>query len=278
MRGLGVGVFLLAASLAGAGPTRHVQETLGGSLNVIGIQNNFEVYWRWGLSRSENPLLKDAHFSFGFNDSFSPAYNRIAAWVELSPLSILDLRAGIEPALYFGTYNALQDFSSYDDLFDEDTRRDTNSRAKAGFGGRVYLAPTFKIRFGRVVFASSAEFEWWKAGNDGPYFYENTRDLLMKSDGDGVMQTSTVLLYEIPRGEGKLLVGPIHNITDVHDSPQNKIERLGVLGVYEIAPRRWGVGQPTVIFHLARYLEDRYKKDELTAVLAVRFQLGAKPH
>lgn len=271
MRFYGPGIFLLAASLAGAAPTRTLQETFGGSLNVIGVQNNVELSWRWGLSRSENPLLKDAHFSVGFTDSFSPAYNRVAAWIELSPLSILDLRAGIEPALYFGTFSALQDFGSYDDLYDEDTRRATNGRAKAGFGGRVYLAPTFKFRLGRVILASTAEFEWWKAGSDGPYFYESTRDLLLKADGDSMMQTSSVLLYEIARGEGKLLVGPIHNLTEAYDAPQNRIQRLGLLGVYELAPRRYGVRQPTVILHVARYLDDRYKKDELTAVLALRF-------
>jgi len=274
MRGLGVCLFLLAANLAAAAPTRHLQETLGGSVNTLGIQNNLELSWRWGLSHSQNPLLKDAHFTVGFNDSLSPAYNRLSAYVELSPLSILDLRAGIEPAVYFGTFSALQDFTGYDDLFDEDTRRETNGRAKAGLGGRVYLAPTFKIRFGRVILATSAEFEWWKAGNDGPYFYESTRDLLMKAEGDSMVQTSSVVLYEIPRGEGKVLIGPIHNLFDVYDAPQNRIHRLGLLGVYEVAPRRWGVGQPTAILQVQRYLEDRFKQDELMAILAVRFQLG----
>jgi hypothetical protein len=264
----------LAVGQHAAAQTRELRETFGGSVNTPGVQNNLELAWTWKLSDSTNPLLSDAHVAVGLHDSLSPAYNRLGAWVEYSPLSILDLRAGIEPAVYFGTFSSLTDYQSYDGVFDTDTRkaRDRAGEKAFGTGGRVYLGPTLKLKFGRVIAASGAEFEWWRASNDGPYFYEPTRDLLLKSDGDSMVQGQSLLLLEFPRASGgKILAGPIHNYRHVYGVPQNRIQTLGLLGVYELAAERFGVKKPTVLLQVSRYLEDRWKEDELTATLAVRF-------
>ena len=268
------GIFCLFALENAAAQTRELRETFGGSVNTVGVQNNLDLSWTWKLSKSKSPLLEDAHVAVGLTDSLSPAYNRLGAWVEVSPLSILDLRAGIEPAVYFGTFSALVDYASYDDVFDVDTRkaRDKAGDKSFGTGGRVYLSPTLKLKFGRVIAVSSADFEWWRASNDGPYFYEPTRDLLLKTDGDSMVQGQNLLLVEFPRGSGgKILAGPVHAYRHVYGVPQNRVQTLGLLGVYELAERRFGVKKPTVILQVSRYLEDRWKEDELTAQLAVRF-------
>jgi hypothetical protein len=264
----------LAAVPPAAAQTRELRETFGGSVNTPGVQNNLELAWTWKLSDSTSPLLSDAHFAVGLADSLSPAYNRLGAWVELSPLSILDLRAGIEPAVYFGTFSSLTDYASYDGVFDTDTRkaRDEAGDKSFGTGGRAYVGPTLKLKFGQVIVVSGAEFEWWRASNDGPYFYEPTRDLLLKSEGDSMVQGQNLLLLEFPRPSGgKILAGPIHNYRHVYGVPQNRVQTLGLLGVYELAEQRFGVKKPTVILQVSRYLEDRWKEDELTATLAVRF-------
>ena len=268
------GLFCLLSVLDAGAQTRELRETLGASVNTIGVQNNLDLSWTWKLSSSQSPLLSDAHVAVGLTDSLSPAYNRLGGWVELSPLSILDLRAGLEPAVYFGTFSSLVDYASYDDVFDVDTRkaRDKAGDKSFGTGGRAYLAPTLKLKVGRMVAVASAEFEWWRASNDGPYFYEPTRDLLLKTDGDSMVQGQNVLLVEFPRGSGgKILAGPVHGYRHVYDAPQNRVQTLGLLGVYELADRRCGVKKPTVIVQVSRYLEDRFKEGELTAILAVRF-------
>lgn len=263
---------LLPTLDAGAG-TPELRETFGGSVNTLGVQNNLELVWT-RKSTSTNPLLSDAHVSVGLSDSLSPAYNRVGGWVEVSPLSILDLRAGIEPAVYFGTFSSLTDYASYDDAFDTDTRKakDRAGDKSFGTGGRAYLSPTLKLKLGRVIAVSGADFEWWRASNDGPYFYEPTRDLLLESAGDSMVQGSSLILFEFRRPSGgKLLVGPIHGFRHVYDVPQNRIQTLGVLSVYELAERRFGVRKPTLILNVSRYIEHRWMEDELTATVAVRF-------
>src|SRR5688572_16924157 len=86
------------------GPQRRLANTLGTSVNPIGLQDEIVLGWTWGLSRSRNPFLSDAHVAVGVSNNFSPAYDRLELWAEVSPLSVLDLRAGLEPVFYFGTF------------------------------------------------------------------------------------------------------------------------------------------------------------------------------
>ena len=265
----------LAGSAAGAETARlEVRNTFGAMVNVIGFEDILDVTWTWDLSRSENPLVKDAHLSLGATNTFSPAYDRVGLWAEVSPLSIVDLRAGFEPTVYFGLFNSLQDFPSYGSVFDEKTRKDTNDASYFGLARRVYLAPTLKMKVGRVIGFASAELEWWKAEGDGPYFYEPARDTLLASDGDRVLRTSSALLYELRGGEGRqVLLGPMHQMMNVEGARANRVQRIGVLGVYELRSRPLGLARPALIGQLAYYLDDRFKKNEPWALVAIRFNL-----
>jgi hypothetical protein len=269
---------MVTATAAQAAPARvEMRNTLGAMANVIGFENITDASLTWGLSHSENPLVKDAHLSLGATNTLSPAYDRVALWAEVSPLSILDVRVGFEPSLYFGLFNSLQDFRSYDAVYDEQTRKDTNDASYLGMARRAYIAPTFKIKLGRVVAFSGAEIEWWKAGGDGPYFYEPARDTLLDTEGDRVLRSSSGLLYELRQGEGRqLLLGPFHQIMNVEGARANRVQRVGVLGLYDLGGHPLGLRKPSLIGQLAYYLDDRFKKHEPWALVALRFQLG--PH
>src|SRR5687767_5385925 len=92
-------MLLAATTVAQAAPPRvEMRNTFGAMVNVVGFENITDASLTWGLSRSENPLIKDAHFSLGATNTLSPAYERVALWAEISPLSILDLRVGFEPS------------------------------------------------------------------------------------------------------------------------------------------------------------------------------------
>lgn len=264
-----------APGLAAEPAKRELRNTFGVMVNVVGIEDSLDLSWRWRLSASKNPLVSDAHFSAGVTNTLSPAYDRIGVWLELSPLSIVDLRVGIEPTFYFGLFNSLQDFPGYDAAFDEKTRKDTNHASYAGFGGRAYFAPTLKLQLGHLIGTSSAEVEWWKAAGDGPYFYEPARDVLIESAGNRVLRTTSALLLEVPGSGGKrLLIGPMHQLVEVSRARRNRVQRVGLLGVWELGARRAGVGQPALIAQVAYYLDDRFKRHQLWALAAVRFTIG----
>jgi hypothetical protein len=103
-------------------PQRELRGQLGVSVNNPGLQNTVEMTWTWPLSSSRNPLLSGAHVAARVVHAITPALTRLGGWVEYSPLSILDLRAGIDPSASFGTFNTLMSFDAYTDPFDKDAR------------------------------------------------------------------------------------------------------------------------------------------------------------
>jgi hypothetical protein len=253
--------------------TRKLQTSLGASMNPLGVQNAWELSWSRPLSGSSHPLLADAHVSLGLSSRLTPAYGRAGAWVEVAPLSILEVRVGAEPVGYFGTFHSLQPFDSYDDAFDEDARK-ARPGAEAGLAARVYVAPALKAKAGRLLFRSRAELEWWKASAPGPFFYEPFRDTLLRSSGDGLIATETLLLWSMwDDGQKKLLLGPVHDLTLVPDARQNRRQDVGLMGVWGLGPHKLGLQDPVVYVKLVRYIEEPNRDGQLGAQVAVGFAL-----
>lgn len=257
---------------SGTGVRREVTGQLGASINNAGLQNTLGVSWTRGLFSSDHPLLKDAHMAVGITNAVTPAQARLGGWVEFSPASILDLRAGFEPTAYFGTFNSLQSFDSYADPFDKDAR-DLRGAARAGTGMRTYVGGTLKLKAGPFVAATSSDLEAWRSSASGPMFYEPTRDTLLKSGGDALMNSTSVLMYQRQLGSGTASAGIIHNLTDVFDAPAgNRIQKLGVIGVREFSGRRFHLPNARFTAVVSKYLEDPSKKGQWTAAMAIGFR------
>ena len=268
-------VVLVSRPALADGPLRRLENTLATSANPIGLHDEFLLSWTWGLSESKNPLLSDAHVSLGVLNTLSPAYERLELWAEVSPLSVLDLRVGLEPVFYFGTFGHLVGFPSYDADFGKDAREAIKDQAVSRTGYRYLLSPTFKIKLGRILARSSATFEWWRVDGPGAFFYEPLRDTVLNSDGDAVMSLTSQLFYELRGGPGKtLLAGLFHDRMDVYDAPQNLRQRLGPIAVWTLGERRFGVREPTVIGCVFSYLDDPSKDGDLGGFLAFSFTLG----
>ena len=264
---------------AGAeGPRRELANTFGTAFNPIGLQDQLGLSWRWPLSASRNPLLSDAHLSVGVANNFSPSYDRLELWVEVSPLSVLDLKGGVEPVYYFGTFGHLASFPSYDADFGKDAREAVKDQAVSRTGIRYYLAPTIKMKVGRIIGRSEAAFEWWRVDGPGAFFYEPMRDTLLDSDGDAMMTLSSQLLHEFPRTAGgrHVLAGVFHDMNHVYDAPSNRRQRLGPIVLWTLADRRFGLRKPTVIGSVFSYVQDPSKDGEIGGFLAVRFVMGGK--
>jgi hypothetical protein len=268
-------VLSLAAAPAGAAPPeRRVAGILGASVNILGLQHSLEAAWIWKTSGSPHPLLRDAHFGLGVTSDLSPAFVRASGFAEWAPVSVLVVRAGVEPVYYFGILGSLIGFPNQDAVFDEDARRALRPQAVSELGARFYLAPTLQARLGRVAFSSAFEFERWDVDGPDAYFYEPRRDTLLSSSGDSLWRASTVLMLESEGGGRALSVGLHHELMRVHDAPGNDMQRLGPLVIWSLGERRFGLRHPALLANVYYYLEDPYKRHEPGATLAVRFSLG----
>ncbi len=266
--------FAAAADGVPAASRRHreISEQLAASVNNLGLQNSLDLSWYWPLSESRNPLLSKAHLAWGVSQALTPSYARLGVWAEISPLSIVDVRVGVEPAQYFGTFNSLMSFDSYRDPFDSKTRS-SRGGASAGAAGRVHVSPTLKLKAGPLVAVAGVDFEWWRSNAAGPLFYEPARDTLLRTNGDGLLSTSGVLLHEHDLGlGGSFSAGVIHQLTYVHKAPANRIQRLGAIVVRQFGERRLGLKHPRLIATLTYYLDDPSKRHELGAAVALAFK------
>jgi hypothetical protein len=263
-----------AETLGSPGFARELRGSLGLSSNPLGLQQNLDLSWSRPLSASGSALRRDAHLSFGLSGRLTPAYARAGAWAELAPLSVLEVRAGVEPVGHFGTFHSLLPYSGYDDAFSDEARR-ARDGAQAGIAARAYVAPAVKARAGRLLIRGRAELERWTAHAPGPFFYEPSRDTLLKSSGDTLAATETVVLWSFrDDGSRRLLAGPIHELTVVPNAPENRRQDVGLVAVCGLGERRFGLPGPVVFAKLVRYLEDPNRQGGLGAQLAVAFAVG----
>jgi hypothetical protein len=263
---LAVPPIVAAQEHASSRATSVSEESIGASFNQLGLQHVLGVRWTRPLFRSASPLLADAHVSGGLAHTLTPSYMRVGAWVEAAPLSILGLRVGLEPGAYFGTFGSLAARSGYDDR----SLSWPGSAGGPGSGGRVYLAPTVKMRLADFALASTGALEWWWSSAPGPFYYEPSRDTLLRSAGDRLLTVSTVLVRQVPqRDHGSLTYGVSYDLTLVPAAPGNRSQRLGVVVARRLASQRLGLQSPTVGLRVGYYLDDPQRQGQLTAAVGV---------
>ena len=253
---------------------REITGQLGASFNNPGLQNSIDVAWTKPLSTSTSPLLAGARVAAGVVSVTTPTMTRAGGWVEYAPLSIVAVRAGIEPIVYFGSFSSLMPFPSYDSTFDQDVLSQKIGTS-AGVGLKGYVTPSIQVRARRVVARVSADLEYWRSSADGPFFYEATRDQLLASGGDRLINTTGVAMYEHPTGSGGAVsAGVFHGLTRVFDAGQNQSQRLGIIGITQFASTHLRVPKPRITVLLYRYLDDRFKQDSWGGAIAIGFRTG----
>ena len=260
---------------AGTSPVRReLTGQLGASFNNPGLQNTLDLAWVKPIGDSNRALLADARIAAGIVSVTTPTMTRLGGWVEYAPLSIVSVRAGVEPAFYFGSFTSLMPFASYDAPFDKDVLK-TKAGTQPGVGVRSYITPSLQMRAGPIVARAGGDFERWRSSADGPYYYEATRDQLLASGGDHLINATGVAMYEhATAGGGYLSAGPIYGVTRVFDARANQSRRLGIIAVRQFASTHLRLPNPRLTVLMYRYLEDRSKQGGWGGALALAFHSG----
>lgn len=253
--------------------SRRFDSTFAFVLNPLGIQEAIDVTWSRRLNDSEALIRKDAHVAFGLSSKLTPAFERVGAWVEYSPLSIVDLRVGVEPVYYFGTFKAFLPFARANARFDDDVIEERRPEAASGFAGRIYLAPVLKARAGSVVARVRGEFSRFRAQKAGePFFYEPAWDTLIRAKGSTVTTLEAVALREFHVSDRTtVLLGPVYDLTRVAEATVNRKQDIGLLAVWSRSGRFHGVKDPGLVAKVFYFLEDPWRRHEPAAQLAVLF-------
>lgn len=256
---------------------RQTRSGFAFQLNPLGVRTDIETSWRWRLSESTSPLRRDAHIAVGVSDQVTPTSNQAQAWLEVSPLAILDVRAGASGLVYFGTFGNLVGFQSYESDFRDNPRKARKSEAVSGVGRRFHVSPTLKFKAARISFRTAADFEWWKVRDaPGAFFYEPNRGTLLDSQGDSLVNGSTVLLCDLsPDGSESLRVGVLHDYLRVWDAPANRRQRLGPLALIKLRSRRFEGRDAVLAIAVLNHIEAP-NRNGFGGFVALTMSLGSK--
>lgn len=252
---------------------REVGTVAGAGVNPAGVMVRVDVRWRRPLFSSSSPLLSDAHVTFGISPELSPSYGRVGAWAELAPASVLVVRAGVEPAQYFGTFSSLISFSDPGEPFDRDTMRARRFEAKPGNALRAFLRPTLRLKVGRLGGQVTGEVERWWCTADGPYFHEPGRNTLVKTRGGTVRTLSAAALYDLSRQVG---AGAAYDLLDVPGARGNRAARLAALVTWTPRASIPLVGRPALTAAAGTYLRHPNREGQLHAALGIAFAVGKR--
>ena len=215
----------------GGGAGAALSNTLGVQANPIGLEDHLTLQWTWGLSDSPNPFLADAHFAAGVSNHFSPAYDRLELWVELSPLSVLDLRAGVEPLVYFGTFGHIVAFPSYD-VPTSARRRWKRSRTRPSPppASAITSRPPSRSSSGGSSRARRRPSSGGASMRPAPSSTSRSATRCSTRTGTRSWRCPASSSTTFPGSGGKkILAGAYHELLDVYDAPQNRRQRLGPL-------------------------------------------------
>jgi hypothetical protein len=249
---------------------------LGASINNAGLQQSFDLSVTRRLTTSKNPWLSEAHVAAGGFLAATPAGVRGGGWVEYAPVSVMAIRAGLEPAQYFGTFHSLTSFDTRLEAFDPDARK-ARASAASGHTMKMFVSPTLQFRAGHLAARSTLNIERWSSSAAGPLFYEPTRDTLLAVGGDDLASISTVVLYQHSlKGGGQLMFGPMHSIMRVRRSQLNQVQKVGLVAVREMSSNHFGLIRPSLSAQAAYYVDDPNKQGQWSGAMAVGFSIGRR--
>jgi hypothetical protein len=252
---------------------RRIDNTFVFVLNPLGIMDSVDVTWTKPINHRLDLLHKDAHVAVGVINRVAPAFLRVGPWFEYSPLSIIDLRVGVEPIYYFGTFKAFLPFESASANFDDEVIQARQGEAAHGFAGRVYFSPALKARAGAVVARVRAELAYYKAQKAGePFFYEPVLDTLVRAEGSTVLTLEALALREFELGRGqKLLLGPVYDLTSVSEASVNRKQDIGLIAAWSKSGAFHALKDPSVAAKVVYFLQDPVRRHEPAAFFTFAF-------
>lgn len=238
-------------------------------VNPLGLESRYNLAWRSRLYEHDAAALRDNHVSIVSNAVLSPAFFRYGATVELKPLTLLTLSAGVHRIGYFGTFQFLQGYAdALADFSDSEQRRATERGENYSTGGtEVELRAQALGKLGPIVVRSDTSFYYTDVGlRAGERLYYTPRYDLLMPDGGFAMTSDNDALYFSSFG---LVAGVRATVaTAFYDAamlrgqadPNGPTVRVGPLVAYTFFDRPGAAfNKPTVFFNAGFWLAHRYR-------------------
>ena len=248
-------------------PWRHAlvyESVLYGRLNPLGLEERFWIGYQARLYRREGKLYDGSRIAVFGSAILSPAMTRLGGTIEVTPLSILRVRATYGFLQYFSTFEYLQSFSSpHDDFSDQALDEGRNAGENyAGSGGQLELAVRLQFKAWRIALRSETTglYSHMDLRDQDATFFSPNFDVLMPDDGWVLLNDSDLLYVHEFERKGTLIAGVRNTLTksfyprDAYAAEDEPVDPIGVMDrlgpllaytIYDRPERRFD--KPTVI-------------------------------
>ncbi|HUJ59667.1 MAG TPA: hypothetical protein VLX92_14280 [Kofleriaceae bacterium] len=221
-------VVVFATSVARAEPHHCVDErgahlildeTLVGITNPLGVENQLQLYACWPLVETPGLLFDYTNVELGLYDNLSPIYVQQGAFVQVTPLSPLVVRAEVAGVQYWplpidgAGYYAVSGYrADFRDAALPAARGGSATGVEAGSSVTLQGALPLAPRLGLVA-SDTLNPEYWRLG-DGAYWVNERRDVIL-ARSDWLVKNTAALLVEVKRAPATLRAGVTDDFTAV---------------------------------------------------------------
>ncbi|HNN91129.1 MAG TPA: hypothetical protein PKI03_02625 [Pseudomonadota bacterium] len=284
-------------------------------LNPVGLEDQIRFGLQHRLSEeSDGPLWRDTFLFAGIAPRINPAFIKIGPSVEIQPISIFNLRVGLEYMQLFGTFGFLQSYSSPTDEYDdkrlaacstrsaldkcmyqtEDGSTVTGSddvRNTPAAGLHLMIEPQLQVKLGPVLLRDKLAIEYWAMGTrpGSRVFYDVTLDTLVPRRGWVIANDLDVLFitrFRLAAGLRYSVVQALYADSDFRPGEDrsladNTVQRLGPTLSYTFFDRGYtSFNKPTLLLVMSWFLDHRYRQGQASSAIlpGVFVQSPAMPY
>jgi hypothetical protein len=218
----------LASALLAEPATQGVflDQNLQAGYNPIGVESGTKLFYRVPLGKRGGILWESTKVDVGIENSLSPAFDFVGAFVDIEPIAVFDLALH---ARFAGYYDALgygfRDLAGYDSDYDSSALDSIDARNAAGCF--LSAAPTLKFALGHVAFSDTLHVNYFNVDGGKGYFYEIFANCALAKRGVELFNDA----YLLWRLDSKLMLGLNDSILFVPGSGYRSqtLQGVGVL-------------------------------------------------
>jgi hypothetical protein len=234
--------------------------------NPLGLLEYARAIYRAPIYSSESAMFRTNFAGVGVDAWASPAFVRGGLVMELQPLSILLLWAGIEGIAYFGTFDFLQSFPGATSSWSDSDFDERAELSYATTGSEITFGATLQVKLGpiaaRSIFRGSRPSYDLREGDTA--LYEPRFDILVPNDG-WYINDDVDLLYVSDFG---LIAGVRWTFAKAffeEPDPNPLTHRIGPFLAYRFYSDPRGstmFNEPTIILIANWWIRHRYRTGE----------------
>ena len=259
--------------------------------NPLGLEDRFDLAYRYRLYRKNGLLWRDAHLGFGLSTSLNPAMIGVGPVITLQPLTILTLSAAYYFVAWYGSFDHISSFeSAHDDYSDsviEERGDDGLNYATTGHVVRLQIHAVGKI--GPVVINNDLKFYYSNMDlrQGDMVFYEPRYDVMVPNDSWALTNDSDLLYvtrFGLVAGVRNTVVHAFYRevhvregeSTDTDNVPMVRIGPFLAYRFYDRPKKRFN--KPTLVLVVNWWLKNRFRTGQDVSqavpyvVLAFKFE------